>query len=119
MFLELEVKNEVTDYIYMHISYRTAGYCDELRSASNVFFVAEPNQSKLWCKGRCYMFKQRVNKKRVNKKSKHISFDRQHAAHTQPYRSPTQTTQPKKRTLHHYLLVIHWKREQSKLHLKL
>ena len=69
MFLELEVKREVTDYIYMHISYRTAGYCDELRSASNVFFVAEPNQSKLWCKGRCYMFKQRVNKKRVNKKS--------------------------------------------------
>ena len=42
MFLELEVKKEVTDYIYMHISYRTAGYCDELRSASNVFFVAEP-----------------------------------------------------------------------------
>ena len=38
MFLELEVKKEVTDYIYMHISYRTAGYCDELRSASNFFF---------------------------------------------------------------------------------
>lgn len=38
MFLELEVKREVTDYIYMHISYRTAGFCDELRSASNVFF---------------------------------------------------------------------------------
>ena len=37
MFLELEVKREVTDYIYMHISYRTAGYCDELRSASNFF----------------------------------------------------------------------------------
>ena len=111
MFLELEVKREVTDYIYMHISYRTAGYCDELRSASNAFFVAEPNQSKLWCKGRCYMFKQRVNKK-----SKYISFDRQHAAHTQPCQSPTQ---PKKRTLHHYLLAIHWKREQSKLHLKL
>ena len=42
MFLELEVKREVTDYIYMNISYRTAGYCDELRSASNVFYVAEP-----------------------------------------------------------------------------
>lgn len=43
MFLELEVKREgqVTTYICI-ISYRTAGYCDELRSASNVFFVAEP-----------------------------------------------------------------------------
>lgn len=51
MFLELEVKREVTDYIYMHISYRTAGYCDELRSASNVFLSQNPklcpNQSKL------------------------------------------------------------------------
>lgn len=51
MFLELEAKREVTDYIYMHISYRTAGYCDELRSASNVFFCRRtqscPNQSKL------------------------------------------------------------------------